>query len=157
MIELQFSHICSFFFNSFFFSRALHECFYAYCWALSHPQLLGSLFSLFLLFLSFPLISLLISSLSLSSRSLTSFSGWTGKRIVITGDSAGGNLAISLTMLAIANQIRVPDFLFPIYPALLALSVPSPSRLLSIMDPLLGISFHFILFHFISFILVDLI
>ena len=58
---------------------------------------------------------------------------------MITGDSAGGNLAVSVTMLAISNKIRIPDFLFPIYPALLALPVPSPSRLLSIMDPLLGL------------------
>ena len=83
---------------------ALHECFYAYCWCLQNPQLLG----------------------------------WTGQRIVLTGDSAGGNLVVAVTMLAIANKIRQPDFLFPIYPALLALLVPSPSRLLSIMDPLLG-------------------
>ena len=54
-------------------------------------------------------------------------------------------------MLAISNEIRVPDFLFPLYPALLALPVPTPSRLLSVMDPLLG----FYLFFFIHlFILI---
>jgi len=87
------------------YPRALHEAFYAYCWALANPSLLG----------------------------------WNGNRIILTGDSAGGNLTIAVTMLAIANDVRVPDFIFPLYPALLALPLPSPSRLLSIMDPLLGI------------------
>tara|TARA_R110002050_G_scaffold19001_1_gene54945 strand:- start:521 stop:745 length:225 start_codon:yes stop_codon:yes gene_type:complete len=56
----------------------------------------------------------------------------------ITGDSAGGNLTVSVTIMALTHGIRVPDFIVPVYPALLAQPVPSPSRVLSIMDPMLS-------------------
>ena len=112
------------------FPRALHECFFAYCWVLKNPDLLGHYY-----LFHFSSFILKISSLS----PLMTKTGWTGKRIVLNGDSAGANLAISVTMLAIANKIRIPDFLFSVYPALLAFPVPSPSRLLSMMDPLMGL------------------
>jgi hormone-sensitive lipase len=63
--------------------------------------------------------------------------GTKGKKIIIIGDSAGGNLAASVTLKAITDGIRIPDALFLIYPALYMHFVPSPSRLLSIIDPLL--------------------
>ena len=40
------------------------------------------------------------------------------KKIVIVGDSAGANLGMAMINLAIKYQIRVPDALFLIYPAL---------------------------------------
>jgi len=64
--------------------------------------------------------------------------GTTLDRIVVTGDSAGANLTIAITMLAIKYGVRAPDCIVPVYPALLAKRVPSPARMLSVMDPLLG-------------------
>lgn len=31
------------------------------------------------------------------------------KKIILTGDSAGGNLALALTLLCIKNKVRLPD------------------------------------------------
>lgn len=65
--------------------------------------------------------------------------GWTGKNIICVGDSAGGVLSTNIVQRAIVNQIRIPDALVPIYsPFLLTYSI-SPSRLMSIMDPLLNL------------------
>jgi len=63
--------------------------------------------------------------------------GTTGKKIILTGDSAGGNLVSSTTLKTIANHIRVPDALVLSYAALLIQFYPSPSRLLCLLDPLL--------------------
>ncbi|CAF0709865.1 unnamed protein product [Brachionus calyciflorus] len=65
--------------------------------------------------------------------------GWTGENIICVGDSAGGVLVTNIVQRAINNEIRVPDGLVPIYaPFLLTYSL-SPSRLLSVMDPLLNL------------------
>ncbi|RNA00411.1 hormone-sensitive lipase-like, partial [Brachionus plicatilis] len=65
--------------------------------------------------------------------------GWSGENIICVGDSAGGVLATNIVQRAIVNQIRIPDALVPIYsPFLLTYSL-SPSRLLSVMDPLLNL------------------
>jgi hormone-sensitive lipase len=66
--------------------------------------------------------------------------GSTGERIVVVGDSAGGNLAAAVTVRAIVENVRVPDGLILVYPAVYMLFVPSPSRLLSAVDPLLHTS-----------------
>ncbi|XP_014668106.1 PREDICTED: hormone-sensitive lipase-like [Priapulus caudatus] len=63
--------------------------------------------------------------------------GSTGERICVVGDSAGGNLVTALTLRAITNGVRVPDGLLTIYTPFVALYTPSPSRLLSMLDPLL--------------------
>ena len=42
------------------------------------------------------------------------------KKIILTGDSAGGNLAISLCLMAIARKFRVPDYMMPMYPSAIA-------------------------------------
>jgi acetyl esterase/lipase len=34
--------------------------------------------------------------------------GWSGEFIIVTGDSAGGNLAAALTLMAIDKGIRIP-------------------------------------------------
>ena len=39
-------------------------------------------------------------------------------RIIMTGDSAGGNLILSLTYLLIMNNIKLPYIIFMFYPAL---------------------------------------
>ena len=40
------------------------------------------------------------------------------KHVILAGDSAGGNLVISVTLLAILRGFRKPDALVPIYPVL---------------------------------------
>jgi hormone-sensitive lipase len=40
------------------------------------------------------------------------------KKIILVGDSAGGNLVAALTCLIIKLGIRKPDAIFLIYPAL---------------------------------------
>lgn len=88
------------------FPRALEECFFAYCWAVKHCDLLGS----------------------------------TGERICLAGDSAGGNLCITVSLRAAAYGVRVPDGIMAAYPVTTLQSSASPSRLLSLMDPLLPLS-----------------
>eukprot|EP01117_Protostelium_nocturnum_P014397 TRINITY_DN5475_c2_g2_i1.p1 TRINITY_DN5475_c2_g2~~TRINITY_DN5475_c2_g2_i1.p1 ORF type:complete len:871 (+),score=298.97 TRINITY_DN5475_c2_g2_i1:190-2802(+) len=63
--------------------------------------------------------------------------GSTAKKVIVVGDSAGGNFAAAVTIRAITERIRVPDSLIMCYPALYMLYVPSPSRILSIIDALL--------------------
>ena len=53
------------------------------------------------------------------------------------GDSAGGNLVASTTLKTIAHKIRKPDAVVLSYAALLIQFYPSPSRMLSLIDPLL--------------------
>lgn len=88
------------------FPRALEECFFAYCWAVKHCDLLGS----------------------------------TGERICLAGDSAGGNLCITVSLRAAAYGVRVPDGIMVAYPVTTLQSSASPSRLLSLIDPLLPLS-----------------
>jgi hormone-sensitive lipase len=63
--------------------------------------------------------------------------GWTGERIICVGDSAGGVLVTNVVQRAINSGIRVPDALVPIYTPFLMTFSLSPSRLMSVMDPLL--------------------
>ncbi|CAI2383957.1 unnamed protein product [Moneuplotes crassus] len=63
-------------------------------------------------------------------------------KIIVTGDSAGGNLACALTMLCIEKHFRVPDFLLPAYPVLnMSLLNFSPSLILSLDDYILPTGF----------------
>lgn len=57
--------------------------------------------------------------------------------MLIVGDSAGANLAVAVTMKLAAQGIRRPDGILSIYGCLLIHYVPSPSRILALMDPLL--------------------
>ncbi|XP_029782474.1 hormone-sensitive lipase isoform X2 [Suricata suricatta] len=66
--------------------------------------------------------------------------GSTGERICLAGDSAGGNLCFSVSLRAAAYGVRVPDGIMAAYPATMLQSTASPSRLLSLMDPLLPLS-----------------
>ncbi|KAI6182701.1 hypothetical protein M3Y97_00409100 [Aphelenchoides bicaudatus] len=64
--------------------------------------------------------------------------GWSGKKVVMVGDSAGGNLIVSLSLRLIElNAKRMPDALVPIYTPFLFQYLPAPSRVLSFADPLL--------------------
>ena len=63
-------------------------------------------------------------------------------RIVLTGDSAGGALCITTTILAIVNNFKIPTGIMPIYPAVSAdLTKFMPSYLLAIDDLFLTSAF----------------
>ncbi|XP_040275643.1 hormone-sensitive lipase [Bufo bufo] len=66
--------------------------------------------------------------------------GSTGERICLAGDSAGGNLCITVSLRAASVGVRLPDGLMVAYPATLLQATASPSRLLTLMDPLLPLS-----------------
>ncbi|XP_015228393.1 PREDICTED: hormone-sensitive lipase isoform X2 [Cyprinodon variegatus] len=66
--------------------------------------------------------------------------GWTGERVCLAGDSAGGNLCVTTSMRAAASGVRMPDGIVAAYPATLLTAYASPSRLLTLMDPLLPLS-----------------
>jgi acetyl esterase/lipase len=68
-------------------------------------------------------------------------------KIFIAGDSAGGNLALSVMNRIIANKgqmnrgDRVPDGAIITYPVTNVSSQPSPARLLCLLDPLVNLAF----------------
>ena len=64
--------------------------------------------------------------------------GWSGKRIVVVGDSAGGNLCLSLTLRCVLEGVRTPDAVMAFYPALNVNLALSASRMLASMDTLLN-------------------
>ncbi|KAM4014747.1 hormone-sensitive lipase isoform 2-T2 [Anomaloglossus baeobatrachus] len=66
--------------------------------------------------------------------------GSTGQRICLAGDSAGGNLCITVSLRAASVGVRLPDGIMVAYPATLLQATASPSRLLTLMDPLLPLS-----------------
>ncbi|XP_036395571.1 hormone-sensitive lipase isoform X1 [Megalops cyprinoides] len=66
--------------------------------------------------------------------------GWTGERVCLAGDSAGGNLCVTVSMRAASQGVRMPDGIMAAYPATLLTAYASPSRLLTLMDPLLPLS-----------------
>lgn len=62
-------------------------------------------------------------------------------KIILAGDSAGGNLALGVTLLAIKNNVRVPDGLMLAYPALkMEVKTYSPSLVLALNDQILPYS-----------------
>uniref|UniRef100_A0A8C5HM58 Hormone-sensitive lipase n=1 Tax=Gouania willdenowi TaxID=441366 RepID=A0A8C5HM58_GOUWI len=63
--------------------------------------------------------------------------GSTAERVCLAGDSAGGNLCITVSMKALSTGIRVADGIMAAYPATLLTTDASPSRLLTLIDPLL--------------------
>lgn len=63
--------------------------------------------------------------------------GSTAELVCLAGDSAGGNLCITVSMKAMTCGIRVPDGIMAAYPATLLTTDASPSRLLTLIDPLL--------------------
>lgn len=82
-----------------------------------------------------------VFSLPFYFRPSPSFSaGWTGEKVCLAGDSAGGNLCVTTSMRAAAFGVRMPDGIVAAYPATLLTAYASPSRLLTLMDPLLPLS-----------------
>eukprot|EP00741_Cyanophora_paradoxa_P019572 tig00021128_g18894.t1 len=67
--------------------------------------------------------------------------GSTGERVALVGDSAGGNLAAAIALRCAQEGTRGPDGLVLVYPALYLSDAPSPSRLLSVIDPMIPTSF----------------
>ncbi|KAL0878940.1 hypothetical protein ABMA27_003933 [Loxostege sticticalis] len=67
--------------------------------------------------------------------------GTTGKKIVFAGDSAGANLIAGCTVKILSMGLRRPEGLFMAYAPLLVSFIPSPARLLCLMDPLLPFGF----------------
>eukprot|EP00662_Eupelagonemidae_sp_cell21_P055097 gene55097-61322_t len=63
--------------------------------------------------------------------------GSASARVVVAGDSAGGNLAMAVALAAAQRGDRVPDAVLVAYPALRIRMAIGPSRLLSVFDPLL--------------------
>ncbi|XP_031817531.1 hormone-sensitive lipase [Sarcophilus harrisii] len=66
--------------------------------------------------------------------------GSTGERVCLAGDSAGGNLCFTVSLRAAAYGVRLPDGIMAAYPATMLQASASPSRLMSLMDPLLPLS-----------------
>ena len=66
-----------------------------------------------------------------------SLPGSTGERIVLAGDSAGGQLAITLAMKLKQLGIRLPHRVLSVYPALNLSTTVSPSKVTALLDPLL--------------------
>ena len=63
--------------------------------------------------------------------------GTTGERIIVAGDSAGGNISLAMSLKVVSLGIRPPDSICVAYPCTYISIVPSPSRLLSVLDPVL--------------------
>ncbi|XP_058052070.1 hormone-sensitive lipase isoform X3 [Ahaetulla prasina] len=66
--------------------------------------------------------------------------GSTAQTVCLAGDSAGGNLCITVSMRAAAFGIKMPDGIMAAYPVTLLEAAASPSRLLTLLDPLLPLS-----------------
>lgn len=67
-------------------------------------------------------------------------SGSTAERVCLAGDSAGGNLCITVSMKAMSHGVRIPDGIMAAYPATLLTTDASPSRFLTLIDPVLPLS-----------------
>jgi len=64
--------------------------------------------------------------------------GWTGERVCFAGDSAGAHILTSVALRCLQMTVkRLPDGLVLIYAPFMVEYSPSPSRLLSFLDPLL--------------------
>lgn len=67
--------------------------------------------------------------------------GSTGESIVAAGDSAGANLLLAASLKCLDLGLPLPKGLFLAYVPTLIDLVPSPARLLCMMDPLLPFGF----------------
>ena len=63
--------------------------------------------------------------------------GSTGEKIVFVGDSAGGNFCLTACMKLKQLGIRLPHALLVAYPSTNLRSSVCPSRIMSIIDPIL--------------------
>ena len=60
------------------------------------------------------------------------------KKVILAGDSAGGNLVCSLMGLILKYKLKIPDGIFLAYPACDLRRIFSPSRIYCFTDPLLN-------------------
>ncbi|XP_055606263.1 hormone-sensitive lipase [Uranotaenia lowii] len=67
--------------------------------------------------------------------------GTTAEKVIFAGDSAGANLNLGCAMKCIETGVRRPDGIFLAYCPVLISFVPSPARMLCLMDPLLPFGF----------------
>jgi hormone-sensitive lipase len=68
--------------------------------------------------------------------------GLTYKKVILAGDSAGGSLVTSITVMAINRGFRVPDAVLTSYPTTIASPCNFwPSLLSALDDPVLSVSF----------------
>jgi len=56
------------------------------------------------------------------------------KRVVLVGDSAGGNLVLALTLRCIKRGIRIPDGILVVYPGELKIICESPNNVTLIFN-----------------------
>ena len=69
------------------------------------------------------------------------------KKIIVTGDSAGGNLSMAVTIRAIFDRFHIPDILALTYPASSISVAPSTARLTALTEPLVNLAFLEVCFH----------
>ena len=62
-------------------------------------------------------------------------------RILLAGDSAGGNFVLGVLQLAVKHGLPMPEGAILMYPATLLRDMISPARLMSFFDPMVNVSF----------------
>mmetsp|Transcript_10847 Transcript_10847/g.15887 ORF Transcript_10847/g.15887 Transcript_10847/m.15887 type:complete len:1130 (+) Transcript_10847:99-3488(+) len=67
--------------------------------------------------------------------------GTTLDKLLIGGDSAGGNLSLSVMLCCVADKYRMPDGALLTYPAANVSDSPSLARLCSLVDPMVNFGF----------------
>ena len=65
--------------------------------------------------------------------------GTTGEQIVFAGDSAGGTFVITASMKLKELGLRLPDRILSCYPSTITRTSASPSRFMTLVDPILPI------------------
>lgn len=105
------------------YPRALEECMLAYCWILQNLEQLGE-------------YQICYGNMYQCCISIFT-AGTTGERIMFVGDSAGGNLVTTTSMKLKELGIRLPDAILTIYPSLNVTTSACPSRVMSLVDPVL--------------------
>ena len=60
------------------------------------------------------------------------FVGTTAEKVVFAGDSAGGNLVLSVALRCGVDGVRMPDSILTVYPACIIRPSVSPARLMSV-------------------------
>lgn len=63
------------------------------------------------------------------------------RKIIVGGDSAGGNLTMAVALRAIFDNFRIPDLLIITYPAANVTVIPSTARLNALSEALVNYSF----------------
>lgn len=69
----------------------------------------------------------------------SNFLGTTAEKVILLGDSAGGNVATSIVIKCIEAKIRVPDLLVAFYTFFYMEFLLTPSRILTFIGPILHI------------------